>query len=177
MQIYTFCSEKNFKLINERNIRFEEIIADIDEGLIVNIVEHPNKKKYGEQKIYVVSIKEYVYLVPFVLDVQGNIFLKTIILSRKAKKNILKKDYEKNKKKDPQHIDEEEAILSSFEKDEWKSVKDLTKEKCLARQTARQTLRKDVRINIRLATSDVLMIKQKAAYEGCRPNAYCKHLA
>jgi predicted DNA binding CopG/RHH family protein len=61
---------------------------------------------------------------------------------------------------------EEEDILSSFERDEWKSVKDLEKEKVLARKTAEKTLRKDVRINIRLTSSDLSLLKLKAAYEG-----------
>lgn len=73
----------------------------------------------------------------------------------------------KNKKTDSNHLDhEEEELLSSFENDEWKSVKNLKKEKLNARKTASRTLRKDVRINIRLTSSDVSSIKQIAAYEG-----------
>lgn len=61
---------------------------------------------------------------------------------------------------------EEQELLSSFEKGEWKSVKSAGKEKVAARKTAAKTLRKDVRINIRLASSDVSSIKQIAAHEG-----------
>lgn len=61
---------------------------------------------------------------------------------------------------------EEKEILSSFEKNEWRSVKTLGKEKERACNTAKNTLRKDVRINIRLSGSDVSNIKQIAAYEG-----------
>lgn len=86
ISIYTFSPEKNLKLIDERSISFEEIIAAIEDGQIVDILEHPNQKKYGDQKIYVISVKEYVYLVPFVIDSDGNVFLKTIIPRRKAKK-------------------------------------------------------------------------------------------
>lgn len=42
---------------------------------------------------------------------------------------------------------EEQALLSSFEKGEWKSIKNLEKEKALARTAASKTLRKDIRIN------------------------------
>jgi len=56
--------------------------------------------------------------------------------------------------------------LSSFEKDEWRTVKNIEKEKMHARKTAAKTLRKDVRINIRLSSSDIFNIKQIAAYEG-----------
>lgn len=76
----------------ERNISFEEIIAAIEDDQIVDILEHPNSEKYENQKIYVICAKEYVYLVPFVIDVDGNIFLKTIIPSRKAKKKYTRRN-------------------------------------------------------------------------------------
>jgi len=73
----------------------------------------------------------------------------------------------KKNKADSHKLDQEEqALLSSFENDEWKSVKNLKREKLAAKTTASNTLRKDVRINIRLTTSDVSSIKQIAAYEG-----------
>ncbi len=62
--------------------------------------------------------------------------------------------------------DEENELVASFENDEWKTIKNVEKEKLSARKTAAKTLRKDVRINIRLTSSDVSHIKQKAAYEG-----------
>jgi predicted DNA binding CopG/RHH family protein len=61
---------------------------------------------------------------------------------------------------------DENDLLSSFEKDEWKTVANVKKEKSRARKAAAKTLRKDVRINIRLSSSDVINIKQIAAYEG-----------
>ncbi len=91
MPVYTFSREKNFKLIEERNISFEEIIALIEDGRIIDILEHHNQKKYEGQKIYIISFKNYVYLVPFITDIEGNIFLKTIIPSRKAKKKYEKR--------------------------------------------------------------------------------------
>lgn len=72
----------------------------------------------------------------------------------------------KAKKKDAQLDAEEEALLTSFEKGEWTSVKNVEKAKTKARVAASETLRKDARINIRLSTSDITAIKQKAAYEG-----------
>ena len=61
---------------------------------------------------------------------------------------------------------EEKKILSSFENDELASVKDVEKEKKMARKSAVKSLHKDVRINIRLSSTDVSHIKQIAAYEG-----------
>jgi hypothetical protein len=96
MPIYAYSPEKNLKLIQERNISFEEIIAAIENDLILDIIDHPNQKKYGNQKMYVIYAKEYVYLVPFIIEENGNVFLKTIIPSRKAKqKYSLEEKYEK----------------------------------------------------------------------------------
>jgi hypothetical protein len=89
MSIYTYSPEKNLKLVQERNISFDEIIAAIENDQILDIVQHPNQRKYGDQKIFVIYAKEYVYLVPFITDPDGNIFLKTIIPSRKAKQKYL----------------------------------------------------------------------------------------
>jgi predicted DNA binding CopG/RHH family protein len=95
-------------------------------------------------------------------------FLKLLFLVEKQKRNIVKGGKMKRNKKtnSPQLDNEEKMLLSSFENDEWKSVKNLKKEKVSARKTATKTLRKDVRINIRLASSDISAIKQIAAYEG-----------
>lgn len=89
MPIYFFSPEKNLTLVEERNISFDEVIAAIENDQILDIVEHPNKQKYGNQKMYVIWVKEYVYLVPFVINRNGDIFLKTIIPSRKAKRKYI----------------------------------------------------------------------------------------
>ena len=49
------------------------------------MLEHPNQEKYPGQKISMVQVDEYVYAVPFV-ETEVEIFLKTIIPSRKATK-------------------------------------------------------------------------------------------
>ncbi len=50
MSIYTFSSEKNSKLIAERNISFDEIIAAIENNQVLDILEHPNTEKYEGKK-------------------------------------------------------------------------------------------------------------------------------
>ena len=66
-----------------------------------------------------------------------------------------------------QELDEEEQdILDSFERGEWKSVKNAEEEKAFAREAAANYFRKDARINIRLSRNDLNRIKQLAAYEG-----------
>lgn len=62
----------------------------MDDDHILDIVEHPNKEKYKNQKIFIMMIANYVYLVPFVKSGK-KIFLKTIIPSRKSTAEFLKK--------------------------------------------------------------------------------------
>jgi hypothetical protein len=84
------CSEaKNAKLKSERLVSFEDILAAIDDDQILETIEHPNKLRYGRQKMYVVKIDSYVYLVPYVED-EEKMFLKTIIPSRRATRKYLK---------------------------------------------------------------------------------------
>ena len=61
---------------------------------------------------------------------------------------------------------EEQGILNSVEKGEWKSVKDLAKEKRRLMQVARNTLNKTRNINIRLSERDLQKLKAKAIREG-----------
>ncbi len=88
MKIFRWNTEKNELLEKERGITFEEIVQKISSGSKVIEVAHPNRKKYPNQKIMIVDIEGYAYLVPFVMDGE-EYFLKTIIPSRKATKKYL----------------------------------------------------------------------------------------
>jgi uncharacterized DUF497 family protein len=85
MKYHVWNTEKNEKLKSERDISFEDITYYIEHGQLIAIIDHPNKNKYKNQKMYVVNVNQYVYLVPFV-ESKEEIFLKTIIPSRKATK-------------------------------------------------------------------------------------------
>jgi len=64
-------------------------------------------------------------------------------------------------------LDQEEEMLSdSFENEEWQTVKNIQQERKEALEAASNYLQKDARINIRISSSDLMRIKQKAAYEG-----------
>ena len=80
---FEFSADKNQLLIKERSISFESIIAALSEGHILDVLEHPNKIKYPNQKIYVVEMDGYAWLVPFVRKDNETIFLKTAFPSRK----------------------------------------------------------------------------------------------
>jgi uncharacterized DUF497 family protein len=83
---YEFSADKNQLLIAERGISFEEVIAALDNDCLLEIVAHPNSKKYPNQEIYLIDIDGYVYLVPFVKKDENTVFLKTIFPSRKLTK-------------------------------------------------------------------------------------------
>ncbi|KKR31951.1 MAG: hypothetical protein UT63_C0056G0015 [Candidatus Gottesmanbacteria bacterium GW2011_GWC2_39_8] len=85
---FDWSEEKNNLLKKERNISFEEVLLAISEGHILDILSHPRKERYPGQKIFVIEIEEYAYLVPFIED-KEKIFLKTIIPSRKATKKYI----------------------------------------------------------------------------------------
>ena len=79
--------DKNQQLVEQRGISFERIVSAIEQGGLVDVLEHPNQERYGGQMIYVVDIEQYLDLVPFVTGADGTRFLKTIIPSRKATRN------------------------------------------------------------------------------------------
>ena len=88
MKAYAWNAEKNERLKSERDISFEEIVVNIHLGNEVDIYDHPNQDRYPGQSISVVVVEDYVFLVPFV-ESDEEIFLKTIIPSRKATKQYL----------------------------------------------------------------------------------------
>ena len=88
MKIYNWNAEKNVILKNERNICFEEIVIALENKQVINVYKHPNFEKYPNQKIYEILVDEYIYLIPFIEN-DTEIFLKTIIPSRKATKKYL----------------------------------------------------------------------------------------
>jgi uncharacterized DUF497 family protein len=88
MKTYAWNSEKNNLLKESRGISFEEIVLNIQLGNEVDVFEHPNQDRYPGQKISVVLIENYAYLVPFVEN-EDELFLKTIIPSRKATKQYV----------------------------------------------------------------------------------------
>ena len=88
MKYFSWNNEKNQLLKTERNISFEEVVFQIEKKRILDIVEHPNQEKYKGQKIFIISIHNYAYLVPF-MESEEEIFLKTIIPSRKATRKYL----------------------------------------------------------------------------------------
>ncbi len=88
MKHFSWKPEKNRELIRKRGISFEEIVFHIERGDVLDLMEHPNQERYPEQRMFVIDVEGYAYLVPFVED-EREVFLKTIIPSRKATRDYL----------------------------------------------------------------------------------------
>jgi uncharacterized DUF497 family protein len=89
VKIFNWNAEKNRQLMEERGRSFEEVIFFIENGGLLDDICHPNADDYAHQKLFVVAIDEYAYLVPYVESAQ-EIFLKTVIPSRKFTKMYLR---------------------------------------------------------------------------------------
>lgn len=85
VKVITWNAEKNENLKAERGISFEDVVFHIRAGDVLDTFDHPNQERYPGQQVHAVAIDEYVYLVPFV-ESEDEVFLKTIIPSRKATK-------------------------------------------------------------------------------------------
>ena len=83
--------EKNQRLIYERGISFEDVVAAIERGGLLNVRSHPNQDRYPGQMVYYVEIDNYVYVVPLNVRDDGSPFLITIIPSRKATRDYLRR--------------------------------------------------------------------------------------
>jgi len=83
MNIFRWDNEKNELLKDNRGVCFEQVVLLMERGEVLDTIEHPNQERYPGQKIAVIIIDTYVYLVPYV-EQNEEIFLKTIIPSRKA---------------------------------------------------------------------------------------------
>jgi predicted DNA binding CopG/RHH family protein len=61
---------------------------------------------------------------------------------------------------------EERDLLDSVESGEWKSTSNIDDEMVFAKKAAENSLRKDARVTLRISSSDLDRLKQKAAYKG-----------
>jgi hypothetical protein len=88
---FNWNNEKNEALKRERGVSFEQVVVLIQEGYVLDILEHPKPSQYQNQKLYIINIDNYAYVVPFV-DGEGERFLKTIFPSRKYTQTYLRRN-------------------------------------------------------------------------------------
>ena len=86
--VFRWDLQKNALLMRERGLSFEQIVLAVEGGDLLQVIAHPNPARYPNQKIMVVAMDGYAFLVPFVQE-EGGYFLKTIIPSRKATRDFL----------------------------------------------------------------------------------------
>lgn len=89
MKPFRWNAEKNADLAAHRDVSFEAIVVAIEGDRLLDIVEHPQPARYPRQRVFVVALNGYAYLVPFVEE-DDYVFLKTIIPSRKATRDYLR---------------------------------------------------------------------------------------
>jgi uncharacterized DUF497 family protein len=83
MNVFRWDNEKNEMLRENRGVCFEQVVVLMERGDVLDTIEHPNQDRYPGQKIAIIRIDDYAYLVPY-LEKSEELFLKTIIPSRKA---------------------------------------------------------------------------------------------
>ena len=90
MKTFRWNPGKNEALKTTRGLSFENVVVAIESGGLLDILAHPNVGRYPNQRVLVVAFIGYVYLVPFIEE-KDHFFLKTIIPSRKATRDYLKR--------------------------------------------------------------------------------------
>ena len=95
---------KSLLLKESRGVCFEDVVFHIEKGDILADYQHPNQQKYAGQRLMVIGIDNYAYLVPYDEN-EDEVFLKTIIPSRKATEKYFGGPHEdendKRRKKNP----------------------------------------------------------------------------
>lgn len=143
---------KNQKLQNERNISFEEIKEIILRKEHLDILENSSRPN---QFIFVVKLNGYIYSVPFVLDEEENIVLKTAFPSRKLAQRYMEREMNS----------ELDKFESEIEKNisQYKPVRAKKKAKI---EGVIDKANEKKSISLRLKTNDLELLKRRADLEG-----------
>ena len=89
MKHFSWNDRKNELLLNERGVSFEAVVFHIERGDLLDVVEHPNQEKYQGQRMFIVNIENYAFLVPFI-ESGEEVFLKTIIRVARRRRSTSK---------------------------------------------------------------------------------------
>ena len=77
--------DKEKKLLHERKISLNEIAEMLMNNKFIEILEN---KRHPDQLIFILNYKNYTHAVPFTIDKEGTVVLKTAYPSRKHHKNF-----------------------------------------------------------------------------------------
>ncbi len=86
--MFEWDEKKNVELSEKRKITFEEVVRAINSGALLDILNHPNQKKYPKQKLLIVEIDGYTWVAPMERKV-NKLRLITAYPSRKYTKRYL----------------------------------------------------------------------------------------
>ncbi|MFW5883136.1 MAG: toxin [Verrucomicrobiota bacterium] len=86
---FDWSETKNEILIAHRGISFDEVAQLLSTGNYWQSIPHPNPEKYPDQKLFLIPIDNYIFVVPYLID-GDRIYLKTIFPSRKLTATYLK---------------------------------------------------------------------------------------
>lgn len=161
MSSFDWNTTKNRQLIDERGISFERVVSAIEQGGLLDVVEHPNRRRYPGQRIYVVEIEGYVHLVPFVAELDGTLS-EDDHPEPQGDPRLPWETSIVNEKLSP----DEQEILDRFERGELRPAADVERELEAARQAARNTFNKTRRVNLRVTERDFELAHSRAREEG-----------
>ncbi|MGD8294091.1 MAG: hypothetical protein PVF37_20425 [Desulfobacterales bacterium] len=143
---------KNIKLKLERQISFEQISEIILRKGYLDILENPSRT---DQQIFVIYLNNYVYAVPFLIDENSNIILKTAYPSRKLSKKTQGETMNSKLDKFEQAIEENIESWTTVSKNKRASIENII-----------QKANKKKNISLRLKTHDIEQLKLRADSEG-----------
>ncbi len=96
MKRFEWNEEKNEWLKEKRGISFDEVVDAVENNYVLDVFQHENQKRHPGQYVLLITIKDYVYEVPFVIQKDESWFLKTMYPSRKYTKRYIKKEKYEN---------------------------------------------------------------------------------
>lgn len=89
MPAYYWDDEKDALLQRTRGISFSEVLYHIEHGDLLATVDHPNPVRHPNQRIFIVRIRNYAYMVPF-QRTEAGIFLRTAYPNSDATRHYLR---------------------------------------------------------------------------------------
>jgi hypothetical protein len=78
-------ADKNRELYERRGLTFEDVVAAVEAGRLLDDIPHPHEIRYPNQRVMFVQIDGYACTMPYVIDGDSK-FLKTIFPSGNAQK-------------------------------------------------------------------------------------------
>jgi hypothetical protein len=116
VKLFGWNSEKDSRLRDERGVGFQDVLLETSEGRVLDVIDSTINEKCQPQRAFVRKIDGSAHYVPSV-ETDEEIYLKTIIPSRKLNKKYQEAEILKDK-----YSNEELELLKRIERGEWSSV-------------------------------------------------------